>query len=109
MPRRARVRMTLTAAAGAVALAIAAPTSASAAPIAGCPAHWSTTTALNHAGEPVSGGLWLADDANEQLAAPGFDLNSADINLDGLKRLGTAARKYGVLENEPDYTGLVAD
>ncbi|MCG2620448.1 ABC transporter substrate-binding protein [Arthrobacter sp. I2-34] len=33
----------------------------------------------------------------------------ADINMDGLKRLGTAAKKYGVLENEPDYTGLVAD
>lgn len=33
----------------------------------------------------------------------------ADINMDGLKRLGTAARKYGVLENEPDYTGLIAD
>ncbi|NKX53394.1 ABC transporter substrate-binding protein [Arthrobacter mobilis] len=30
-----------------------------------------------------------------------------EINLDGLKALGTAARKYGVLENEPDYSALI--
>ncbi|MFD1213086.1 ABC transporter substrate-binding protein [Arthrobacter sp. GCM10027362] len=30
-----------------------------------------------------------------------------EINLDGLKALGTAAKKYGVLENEPDYNALI--
>ncbi|QTG79736.1 ABC transporter substrate-binding protein [Arthrobacter crystallopoietes] len=31
-----------------------------------------------------------------------------EINMDGLRALGTAAQKYGVLENEPDYDALIA-
>jgi NitT/TauT family transport system substrate-binding protein len=31
-----------------------------------------------------------------------------DVNMDALQKLGTAARKYGVLEKEPDYQALIA-
>jgi len=32
-----------------------------------------------------------------------------DVNMDALQKLGTAARKYGVLEKEPDYQALIAE
>lgn len=32
-----------------------------------------------------------------------------EVNRDGLQKLGSAALKYGVLENEPDYDALIAD
>lgn len=31
----------------------------------------------------------------------------SEINMEGLQKLGTAAQKYGVLENEPDYDALI--
>lgn len=83
MSRRARVRMTLTAAVGAVVLAIAVPTSASAAPVAGCPAPWSETSAVLTNGQVVNGGLWTVKEANRRIAAPGFDLGTNDSNMDG--------------------------
>jgi hypothetical protein len=82
MSRRARVRMTLTAAAGAVVLAIAVPTSASAAPVAGCPAPWSETSAELENGQVVDGGLWTIREAERLIAAEGFDLDPADSNED---------------------------
>ncbi len=83
MSRRLRVRMTLTAAVGAVVLAIAVPTSASAAPVGGCPAPWSETSATLKNGKVVFGGLWTVRDVERQIAAPGFDFDPEDKNGDG--------------------------
>jgi hypothetical protein len=84
MSRRARVRMTLTAAVGAVLLAIAAPTSASAQPVAGCPASWSETAGVAD-GELYFGGLWLLEEAQALIASPrGAELTQpGDLNDDG--------------------------
>jgi hypothetical protein len=59
------------------------PAGASAQPIAGCPASWSETSDAGPDGTIFTGGLWLVSDANEQIAAPGFDLSSDDRNDDG--------------------------